>query len=115
LTTWLACLSCTPRRVRRRYASYEEYLAEREGTEPALAGSAGGGAVPDVSERMQDQLAEERDEVSHQTGDGAGSPAAGSALTPRKAEDRARAADKEVRHEMAEDIKDGLGKLTGKR
>jgi hypothetical protein len=27
LTTWLACLTCSPRRVRRRYATFEEYQA----------------------------------------------------------------------------------------
>lgn len=69
-------------------------------------------------DRMGDQLREERETVAHQIG-ASGEAEVRSieesgAAAPRVAEEAAREADADVRHEAAEDIKEGMKKLVGK-
>jgi hypothetical protein len=70
--------------------------------------------MAEMKERMAEQRIEERETVEKQSGSAAPDVSSkiedSGAAAPRVAEETARAADKAVRHEMAEGIKE---KLTG--
>ena len=74
--------------------------------------------MAEMRERMADQRSEEQETVARQTGATSAAPDVSEniedsgAAAPRVAEETALAADKEVRHEMAEGIKKAL---TGKK
>ena len=83
--------------------------------------------MADVTDRAQQQIQDDRQTVARQTGAplpptvGSEAPPATDTLdvaeagagAPRAAEQAARRADAEVRHEMKEDLKDAVKKLTG--
>ena len=73
--------------------------------------------MADEGNRMGDQLREDRETVAHQRGAAAKvtrPPIEESgAAAPRVAEEAAREADADVRHEAAESIKEGVKKLVG--
>ena len=78
--------------------------------------------MAEIKERMAEQHAEEREHVAKQTG-GTGADEGASdvstriedsgAAAPRVAEETARAADKKVRGEIVEDIKDAFTQRGG--
>ena len=77
--------------------------------------------MAEIKERMAEQHAEEREHVAKQTGTGASSELPdvstriedSGAAAPRVAEETARAADKKVRGEIVEDIKDAFTQRGG--
>ena len=73
--------------------------------------------MADIKDRMAEQHAEEREHVAKQTGSGAPDVSTriedSGAAAPRVAEETARAADKKVRGEIVEDIKDAITQRGG--
>ena len=73
--------------------------------------------MAEIKERMAEQYAEEREHVAKQTGSDVPDVRTriedSGAAAPRVAEETARAADKKVRGEIAEDIKDAFTKRGG--